>query len=241
MREKSRYAEYRAMVGKKYGRLEVLGTIPGKYSRCVCRCECGVVVKEETNLVLTGNTKSCGCLKRETAAIRCRTHGMSKSKEYRCWQSMKERCYSGTGAEYESYKRRGITVCDRWISSFENFYSDMGPMPTKKHTVERVDNDKGYSPENCRWATRQEQAQNTSKSVLLEIDGKRKTLAEWGRIGGVSEEAIKYRMSIGKSVVDSVFAHRLSYHNCKRFTEDEIREYILNGYNTWRASEKEME
>lgn len=226
------------MAGKEYHRLTVIGVVPGKANRCVCRCQCGSLLYSHSYRVLTGNTKSCGCLKKDqTAAIKS-THGMSKSKEYRCWQSMKERCYSGDWRVNAGYKKRGIVVCDRWLERFENFYADMGPMPTPKHTVERVDNNGNYCPENCKWATKQEQTRNTSRNVHIEVNGCRKTRSEWSRVGGISEEAIKYRLSIGKSPVESIFAHKLSYHNCKRMTDDEVREYTETAYNKWKSSEE---
>jgi hypothetical protein len=111
-----------------------------------------------------------------------KTHGMYLSKEYIAWQNMKRRCYYKNYNSYKNYGARGITVCERWINSFQNFFADVGPMPTKKHSLDRVDNNGNYDPKNCRWTSRSVQSHNkrtTKKSTLpvgvaLNRDGSKK-------------------------------------------------------------------
>lgn len=116
------------------------------------KCSCGAEVDIVGQSVLSGNSSSCGCRKF--------THAMSKSVEYKTWQAMKARCTNSKNKSYIDYGARGIKVCDRWLESFENFYSDMGDKPAGDYSLDRVDNDLDYSPDNCRWATRDEQNRN---------------------------------------------------------------------------------
>jgi hypothetical protein len=150
------------ITGQRFGKLTALKRIPNtkKYSKWECFCECGgksIVLL--TNLT-KGNTISCGCAHRDMLINRNKTHGKRFCAEYGSWQVMKVRCYRETFKYYKYYGGRGITICDRWINSFENFYADMGPKPTPKHSIDRIDVNGNYEPSNCRWATPKEQSQN---------------------------------------------------------------------------------
>jgi hypothetical protein len=124
--------------------------------RCLCECGNEVIVVGES--LHCGLTKSCGCLRADRARERA-THGMTNSPEYRSWAAMKTRCLNPNGHAFNYYGGRGIAVCDRWRDSFEAFYADMGPRPTGR-SLDRIDNDRGYEPDNCRWATATEQNNN---------------------------------------------------------------------------------
>ncbi len=108
-------------------------------------------------------------------------HGKSKTSEYKSWAGMKERCCRPNHPAYKNYGARGITVCDRWLESFENFLEDMGSKPTAEHSIDRVDNSKGYSPENCKWATNLEQGNNTRRIHFISYKGETKSLRAWAR------------------------------------------------------------
>ncbi len=122
---------------------------------------------------------------------------MSYSKEYRIWSYMKSRCYNKNNIFYQNYGGRGITVCDRWKNSFENFYSDMGKCPNG-HSIDRIDNDNGYFPENCKWSTRSEQDRNKTNSVFITYKGETKILSDWAKLFHITTQKIRYNMKKGK-------------------------------------------
>jgi hypothetical protein len=119
------------------------------------------------------------------------THGQASSKEYSIWKHMKTRCYNSNYKKYHRYGARGITVCDRWLNSFENFFADMGECP-EGFSIDRIDNDKNYCPENCRWATQTEQNNNKSNNILLTIYGKTMSLSEWLKVNPYANRQTVY-------------------------------------------------
>ena len=178
------------LTGKVFNRLTVLREAPMRKQKSFwdCICICGNEVTVWGSALTTRQTQSCGCLQKERAAEAHRTHGMShvKSPEYCAWVNMKTRCYNEKVAD-KDYFGKGITVCDRWLNSFENFYADMGKRPSNHHSIDRINNDKGYSPENCRWATLDIQATNKKRVVYYETNGIRKNLQEWSNYFGVHQ------------------------------------------------------
>jgi hypothetical protein len=125
------------------------------------------------------------------------THGMSKTPEYKIWCGIKKRCLSPAEPAYARYGARGITICQAWQDSFEAFFADMGPRPSPKHTIDRRDNDGHYEPNNCRWATRSEQARNTSASVFLTIAGERVNITDVAGRYGVDPKMVQQRVRLG--------------------------------------------
>jgi hypothetical protein len=133
------------------------------------------------------------------------THGASKTALYGIWQHAKARCHNPTDGAYPKYGGRGLVMCERWRHSFEAFAKDMGPRPSAKHSIERKDNDGGYCPENCVWATKSEQANNRKSSRIIDVDGHRKTAMQWSRETGIHESLIRARIDrLGWTPKDAV-------------------------------------
>lgn len=123
------------------------------------------------------------------------THGRSNTPENKIWRAIKNRCHNPSASSYSRYGARGIAVCERWVNSFENFLADMGARPSTDHSIERVDNNLGYSPENCVWATRVAQANNTRTNHYIEASGERLTIQEWSRRTGIPHQTILARVA----------------------------------------------
>lgn len=127
-------------------------------------------------------------------------HGLSYEPEYRAWQAARLRCTNPRNRAWPSYGGRGITMCERWLGSVEAFYRDMGPKPSPKHELDRIDNNKGYAPGNCRWATRKQNDRNRRNSRLLHHGGKTLTLVEWCEQLGLPQDTVQKRLAAGWSV-----------------------------------------
>lgn len=155
--------------GQRFGRLVALERTRQTKSRnwvWLCACDCGNVKEVTGSDLRNGHTKSCGCYRRDATAQNKTVHGAAKrgghTREYRIWRGMISRCHSPTNAAYSHYGARDIFVCDSWRYSFANFLADMGPCPAGL-SIDRINNKLGYGPDNCRWATAKQQANNRSK------------------------------------------------------------------------------
>lgn len=186
----------KVVVGQRYGKLVVLKQVESfvtpsgqKQRAYLCQCDCGrqKPVRAHSLVGHKEPTKSCGCVSREDFREKYATHGMSKLSEFRIWKGMKQRCSNKNCKSYADYGGRGITVCDRWKDSFENFIIDMGRRPSKRHSLDRIDNDKGYDPENCRWATASQQTRNSRKNKKYSFQNRMITIAELAEICGIKE------------------------------------------------------
>jgi hypothetical protein len=212
-----------SLVGMRFTRLVVTERAPSAgnqvYWRCLC--DCGETRLVKTQHLRGGDTKSCGCLKKDrqralsvagVAARKARAkpkperkhrHGMSGSRSYKIWSCMRARCENPNHNHYSYYGGRGIAVCEQW-KNFEGFLADMGEAPSGM-TIERVDNDRGYEPGNCRWASRADQNRNTRRNRLLTYDGASLTISEWARRIGINEQTIASRIDdSGWTVADAL-------------------------------------
>ena len=186
------------LTGQRFGHwvaLQYAGSI-----KWLCRCDCGAVQTVHTGGLVYGNSTRCWECKREAK----KTHGLSETPEYKIWGGIIKRCYNPRNRAYRLYGGRGIVVCDRWRHDAAAFVADMGPRPSTRHSVDRIDNDGPYSPENCRWATYLEQGQNTTRSRKITHDGETLTAAAWARRLGVTWGAVEQRLSRGQSFAEAV-------------------------------------
>lgn len=185
-----------------FGRLTVLAFAGQKARKAywLCRCDCGNETAVRGTELVSGRTQSCGCLGRERTITRNTTHGMSRTLEYRTWNGMIQRCHNPHNKSYHRYGGRSITVCERWRTSLDTFIEDMGPRPTPKHTIERINNSLGYSPDNCKWATRKEQAHNTRQNVMIRFHGKTQCIGAWAEERGMAMKILWQRLNRGWSI-----------------------------------------
>lgn len=195
------------MIGLRVGMLTVTRELFGEEKRrpegryWLCRCDCGELTQKSTNQInkYLRNQKraSCGC---EFNATRFKKHGKHGTTEYAIWRLMLARCGNPKHKSFAQYGGRGITVCERWRASFSAFYEDMGDRPSMKHSLGRIDNNKGYEPTNCRWETPWQQANNRSTNRILTLGQTSLTIAEWGRKLGISRHVLSGRLRYGWSV-----------------------------------------
>lgn len=205
------------MVGRTFGRLTVIKRAPNgpKWKvRFECRCSCGVTVVVASSHLCSGNSQSCGCLRREYDHVRTRKHGLSTVGKYHplysTWSQMIRRCYRTTCQSYADYGARGITVCDRWRfgengeTGTECFIGDMGDRP-KGTSLDRRDNQLGYSPTNCRWATRFEQMRNTrgNRTNVNQVAEIKRRLAD-----GASRRELASEFSLSLSLINNIASER---------------------------------
>jgi hypothetical protein len=191
-----------SLIGRKFGRLTVQKQ--GSHSpmgrvRWQCLCKCGKRVLVFSSALRSRHTISCGCFRRETTRQTHRTHGKRRTVEYAIWTSLRGRCLNPHNPAFISYGGRGIAV--QW-KSFEVFLRDMGPRPSPQHTIERDDNDGPYSKQNCRWATRREQANNRRNTPRVQYHGESMPLSEAARRSGLSYGGAYRRMRENKPITE---------------------------------------
>lgn len=158
-----------------------------------CLCSCGTMAVVAGRSLMSGDSRSCGCLRRELQT----KHGKRRSSEYKCWTNIKSRCLNEKASAYQHYGARGISICERWKNDFLAFYDDMGPRPSSKHSIERIDNTKGYQPDNCRWALPSEQVRNTRSTVFVRYQGQKMCLADAAASAGLSQSVVYMRRHRG--------------------------------------------
>lgn len=189
------------MIGLKFNRLKIIEG-PFKHlqpsgqtkKKWKCECDCGVIGIYFEHKMKSGHTKSCGCYSIETHKVAKLTHGKTNTSLFNIWVNMRQRCGNANNPAYHQYGGRGITVCERWLESFENFYEDMGDRPSPKHSIDRIDNDGGYELKNCRWAEIDIQSHNRRDNVYLEHNNRRQTISEWADEVGIKRSTICQRI-----------------------------------------------
>lgn len=185
----SKNITYKDETGKQFGRLTVIGIAGKSKNRQLiwdCKCACGKNTKVRGDGLRTGKVLSCGCYGIEQRKKANTVHNLSKSPEYKIWQSMKSRCYNDNNMMFYLYGERGITVSNSWNISFTQFYKDMGKRPSDNHSIERINNNLGYNSINCKWATLKEQSHNKRSNRIIVFKNKSLLLCEWAKLLNIS-------------------------------------------------------
>ena len=200
------------LTGKKFGKLEVIGVhdTGSRKTYYVCQCDCGNIKVVRADALISGATKSCGCIKKEHDKINLTAnhkHKMSGTRIYETWQDMKRRCYNKQNARYDRYGGRGITVCDEWLNNFQSFYDwAISNGYSDDLTIDRIDNDGNYEPSNCRWSTAKEQCNNRGSNINITIGNATKSLMCWCEIFNVDYKKVyaRYKRN-GYEGIDRLF------------------------------------
>ncbi len=198
--------------GLRYGRLLVIdraGSNAKQRSTWNVVCDCGNKLVVDRDSLNSGKVKSCGCLRQESYYTNHKTHGRSKTTEYNTWMGIKARCNNEQHPCYYNYGGRGIKVCDRWMESFENFIEDVGKKPDAGSSLDRINNNEGYSKKNCRWASAKEQANNMRCNRLVTVDGMTKSASEMADYFGIKLAVVMCRLNRNWPI-DEVFKKPLT-------------------------------
>lgn len=201
------WRKFEDLSGKRFGRLTVLHRVetpPGRQVYFLCRCDCGTEKAVQAPKLKSGNTRSCGCYNSDCRVVHGHARSASKTSEYNIYHGMLARCYNIKSLHYPTYGAAGVDVCERWRNSFEAFLEDMGPRPSKYHSIDRIDNSRGYSPDNCRWAESVTQMNNRKINHRVTFRGKTMTIAEWSKYLGIADTTIHTRLSRGWSVEEAL-------------------------------------
>lgn len=198
--------KHQDLTGKKFGRLSVIreyGQTRQGFYQWLCKCDCGNTIISVTGQLNSGGTQSCGCIQKEQLVKRSKTHGMSKTKIYKCWLSMKRRCDNDNCNEYVNYGKRGISYDPKW-KTFEGFYEDMGESFKEGLTIERLDVDGDYKKSNCTWIPKEKQASNTRRTRLVTYQGKTDTLSNMARKYGFTPQQFQGRLKKGWTIEEAL-------------------------------------
>lgn len=185
-------------IGARYGRWTILKLSENKKHGnrlWLCRCECGVEKEVIGSHLNKGRSQSCGCFQRETVSLSSATHKLSRGKTplYAVWQGIKQRCLNENSYGYQYYGKRGVTISEDW-KDFVNFYNDMSPSYKEGLSIERIDVNKGYCKENCKWATKAEQARNRKTTVFIDTVYGKLTITEAAKKAGITNSAMMNRV-----------------------------------------------
>ena len=192
------------VIGQKFGKYVVIARSDKRTKAqkqiVLCKCDCGNEKEVIVNNLRSGLTVSCGCWKDANTSKRLKTHGLSKTSMYLRYRSMIKRCYDPLNEEYHNYGGRGIKVCDRWLESIDNYIEDMGKPIFSMASIDRIDNNQGYSKENCHWATKKEQSVNRRTTKFIEFNGETLCMADWSRKLGCEKKVISQRLKAGWTI-----------------------------------------
>lgn len=214
-------SKYGDLTGQRFFRWTVIG--PKKFTRksgevesgWLCRCDCGNQSIVPPTRLSFGLSRSCGCLQKEVAAKLKASHRKCGTKAYRSWVKIKQRCLNPKNKGFKRYGGAGITIADEWRDNFQAFYDHIGPAPSDSHSVDRIDNSRGYEPGNVRWATASEQARNRSDNTWVNISGRKLCLKDAAKSAGLNHVTVRGRLRRGWDLKTALSepAKRAGYSN----------------------------
>lgn len=235
------------LTGQKFGRLTAIVRSIGRTAngyKWFCECDCGNETFVLGVNLRSGQTRSCGCLSLEVNRAEkpwAVKHGMYKSPEYQAYHDMIRRCTNPDSQRWDRYGARGISVCPRWLESFENFYSDMGPRPSKNHSLDREDNDGNYEPGNCRWTTFLEQVNNKSDNRTYDLNGETLTISQIARKYNIPRGRLDTRLKKGDSIEEAISPevrykpmHQYEMNGISKSLKEWASEYGLPYRKVWK-------
>jgi len=197
---------FQDLIGQRFNRLHIIEYAGGK--NWICYCDCGKKCTVKSSNIKSGVTSSCGCFNREISSARAYKHGNATpgkvTSEYKAWDNMIRRCTKENHPSYYIYGGRGIKVSDSWLKSFENFINDMGTRPSKKHSIDRINNDGNYEPSNCRWATQKDQCRNRANTIYVFYKGNKTTLVECAENLGIKYSLLYDRFIKYQSIEEAI-------------------------------------
>lgn len=209
------------LTGQKYNRLTVIERAPDFFdkngkrkTKWLCKCDCGKHVSVATHDLRSGHTSSCGCYQRERTSEAGKKHGLKHTAIYKKWLAIKDRCFNSRNKRFHCYGGRGITVCEEWKNDFQAFYNYVSMLPhfgEKGYSLDRIDNNGNYEPNNVRWATETEQARNKSNTLYIEHNEERKTISEWSQITGIKYATLLHRYHLGLADKEIFYKGVLKY------------------------------
>ena len=194
---------FKNLIGARNGKLVItcfVGKVDGGRYLWFADCDCGNSIRISTSNF--SRTTACGCVAKENIKKASTSHGKSKTTEWSIWHGIRKRCLCATDQVYPRYGGRGIGLCEEWTNSFEAFLRDVGSRPSMKHTLDRIDNNKGYNKENCRWVDWKTQQRNKRNNHLITFQGETKCLIEWAEKFGIRKDTLRRRIMIYKWTID---------------------------------------
>lgn len=222
------------LTDRRFSRWYVRGPAPTahKQRRWVCVCDCGTVAVVHGGNLRNGTSTSCGCYEREQARARKTTHGQNGTRVHRIWKAMRSRCSNKNTPAYPYYGGRGVTVCERW-QVFAHFLADMGQPPSDAHSLDRIDTDGAYTPENCRWVDVYTQANNKRNNTAYTFNGVTQNAASWARHFGLIDKTFIRLARRGWSA--EMLAHYASLDRIGRFRMSlQVSRHTADGRSEWR-------
>lgn len=208
-------SNFKDLTGQTFGNLYVVKRIENtatNKAQWQCECLCGNIIPVITSHLKSGHTKSCGCLKRDLCIERHLTHGMSDTPEYNIWLRIIQRCTNPNNQDFKDYGGRGITICDKWRYDFMAFFNHTGKRPSIKHSIDRINNNSGYKPNNVQWSLPQKQANNKRNNHNIIIHYCTMTMSQWAKFVGMDNATlwnrIKNNWPIEKAVFQPVRHHK---------------------------------